>query len=237
MIKRFLVVLLILGLCGCLIPAEAPYPVGTKLPDTPSGSSVVPTKDRTSQPNYPIDTPQDLEETTTPSLLTPIPNTQVADDPNDPVVSPTPYIIKRFELQPGSPKWLTNFIHPEEGCNWMGVGGQIFDVQGTPVANLLVKLSGSLDGENIDMIALTGGALYLGPGGYEFKISDHPIASNEALWISILDQGGNALSDPFTISTYGSCDQNYGVLNFTEKILIVNAFYSYLALAKVDANP
>ena len=43
-----------------------------------------------------------------------------------------------YHLQSVNPVYLQNFVHPEAGCNWMGVGGQVFDKQGDPTQNLVV---------------------------------------------------------------------------------------------------
>jgi hypothetical protein len=38
-----------------------------------------------------------------------------------------------YRLQAGTPRFMANFIQPEAGCNWMGVGGQAFNLGGQPV--------------------------------------------------------------------------------------------------------
>src|SRR5687768_15174933 len=32
----------------------------------------------------------------------------------------------RYIVQSGTPLGITNFLHPEAGCSWLGVGGQAF---------------------------------------------------------------------------------------------------------------
>src|SRR3990172_11681189 len=50
----------------------------------------------------------------------------------------------RFIEQAGSPAWLPNIMHPQSGCNWMGIGGQVFDAQSVPTKNLVVEVGGKL---------------------------------------------------------------------------------------------
>jgi hypothetical protein len=244
MIKRIFLVMFILGFSGCTLPDYVPSttsgsnagtPVFTPdpvltpineatkgLPEEPGGVTEPPPAD-----GYPPNTPQ----------ATIIPDSPLGESTDMPAIKPTPFLYTRYLLQPGSPTWVENFIHPEAGCNWMGVGGQVFDLQGNAVSNLVVKLTGTLNGEPVELIALTGGALNLGPGGYEFKLSDHPFATVETLWVSAFDKDGNAISDPEAISTYDSCEKNFVIINFSEAYLIGNGLKTFLPFAAIDKNP
>lgn len=135
---------------------------------------------------------------------------------------PTPYIELQYRLQPGSPMEMSNFIHQEAGCDWMGVGGQIFDLYGNPVTNLVVNLEGSLDGKKIDLISLTGGTLNLGPGGYEFKLADRPKESDQTLQLTLYDAHGIPLSYPVYFSTSESCEKNFVLVNFMQMWVVIN---------------
>jgi len=220
MIKRILILFLLSGLFGCVLPDYNPSPSNT--PSTTlslPGTKVVETPSTTIAPEV------NTTETSQPSDSS---TSQPSEPTQTPHVRLTPFITYRYALQSGSPKPMVNFAHPEEACNWMGVGGQIFDLSGNPATGLIVKLTGTLNGDAIDLLALSGGALYLGPGGYEFKVSDHPIESSGTLWLSLLDNQGNALSDPMAISTYAGCDQNFLLVNFTQVIIVENGFQLYL---------
>jgi hypothetical protein len=237
MIKRIFLIMCFLGFSGCTLPDYippapsettvgtlifTPGPVLTRLPEGQGEATATLLVD---------------ENTPTPPQLTSIPPTPQDDSTGQPEILPTLYIYTRYLLQPGSPTWIVNFVHPEAGCNWMGVGGQVFDLQANAVPNLVVKLTGTLNGEAVELIALTGGALNLGPGGYEFKLSDHPIASTETLWISVFDKDGNTISDPVAFSTYDSCDQNFVIVNFTEAYLIANGHKTFLPFIILESNP
>jgi hypothetical protein len=122
-----------------------------------------------------------------------------------------------FALQIGSPARIQNYIRVDEACNWMGIGGQVFNLNGEPIIELTVHLVGELDGlEPFDLFALTGSSTELGPGGYLFEIADHPIASQGDVWIQLDDGSGNPLSDVIYLDTSDSCTENLILVNFRQ---------------------
>jgi hypothetical protein len=118
--------------------------------------------------------------------------------------------------QIGSPVAIPNFAHPELGCQWMGVAGQVFDIDDMPMLDLVVEFGGDLANRPIFGLAITGQAEAYGPGGYEYKLTDEPIASSGMVWAQVFDLEGNAISAPTYFSTYDSCDQNLIILNFAQ---------------------
>jgi hypothetical protein len=244
MIKRIFLVMFLLGLSGCTLPDYIPSATSERNAGTPvltPGTVLTQiaeaTKSLPEDPGEVTETPSVNENTQNTPQPTSIPASPQEESTGIPEILPTPYIYTRYLLQSGSPTWVENFIHPEAGCNWMGIGGQIFDLHGNAIPNLLVKLTGTLNSEAVELLALTGGALNLGPGGYEFKLSDHPIASTETLWISVFNKDGNAISDPIAIFTYDSCEQNFMIVNFSEAYLIGNGLKTFLPLVALDKNP
>ena len=124
-----------------------------------------------------------------------------------------------FKLQQGSPIEIANISHPEMGCDWMGVAGQVFDLSGGPVTGLLIRLGGRLPGVDIpkDMLSLTGAALNYGRVGYyEFSLADHPIRSKQALWVQLVNQENIPLSEKIHFDTYESCEKNLIIINFKQ---------------------
>lgn len=122
-----------------------------------------------------------------------------------------------FVLQePGSPVWIPNINHPESGCEWMGVAGQAFELNGAPMKFLAVQLGGVLGGSSLDLLTLTGTATQYGEGGYEFTIADGLIASNESVWVQLLDQAGLPLSDQLYFDTFADCEKNLVLINFQQ---------------------
>jgi hypothetical protein len=203
------------GLCACTSTNGIPDIYGTPLPTT---------RIETSSPNVilPIE-PSARIETLLPTIGIATPTFEEI-----PQALPTPYIALLYRLQPGLPKVIPNFAHPDSGCNWMGVGGQVFDIDGNPVENVIIKLTGTLDNNVIEMIALSGGAIYLGPGGYEFKLADQPVKSRETLWLILFDERGKEISEPITFSTSEMCDQNFLLINFIQMLVVKNGSCFFL---------
>ncbi|MCJ7701929.1 MAG: hypothetical protein MUO62_10120 [Anaerolineales bacterium] len=123
-------------------------------------------------------------------------------------------------LHDGSPQYIpaTSF-HPDLGCNWMGVAGQVIDLNGSPVQGLIVEVGGTLGGERIGnptILQATGLATAYGDAGYEVKLADEPVESNGSLWVQVLDQAGLPLSEKIYFYTFSDCDQNLIVIYFKQ---------------------
>ena len=124
-----------------------------------------------------------------------------------------------FEIQDGSPIAMDSSVfHPELGCDFMGVAGQAFNLDGAPIAGLSVHVSGTLGTENVDKLGLTGAATQYGSGEYyEVQLADQPVASDSTLQVTLLDAAGQVISAPFTFSTTASCEENLIMINFVEQ--------------------
>jgi hypothetical protein len=129
-----------------------------------------------------------------------------------PSATPTP----RFALQPGSPLGIANFVQPEAGCAWMGVGGQALDVTGLPVSSLVVEVGGSLQGVDVIHLALTGSNPTLGPGGFVIQLGTQPVASQESVWLQIKNLAGIAQTEKIYFPTFAECERNFILINFSE---------------------
>jgi hypothetical protein len=135
--------------------------------------------------------------------------------------TPTPTLTRPpqgypYEVLRGSPLATQNIYHPELECAWMGVGGQVFDINNAPVIGLIVHLGGNLPGVALQtpLMSLTGVALNYGPSGYEFQLADQPIASRQSLWIQLLDQQASPVSDKILFDTFADCNRNLILVNF-----------------------
>jgi hypothetical protein len=153
---------------------------------------------------------------------TPQPTEVPTDTPTpEPTETPVPTATETspghpFALQVGSPTLIQNFVNGQ-GCEWMGVFGQIFNIDNQPILELSVRLGGELEGlDPIDMTALSGSAPDLGPGAYLFNIADQPIASEGTLWIQLDDGGGNPLSEKIYLTTSDSCTENLVMVNWRQ---------------------
>ena len=186
-----------------LLPTSTPTLVVVTLPPTWTPTfTVEPTSTFTPEPT------ETLPPTPTPITLTPTGTTT-----GTPPAGGYPY-----EVRPGFPKAITNIYHPELGCNWMGVGGQVVDLKDAPVTGLIVRLGGKLPGVSFeaDTMTLTGIALTYGRAGYEFKLADEPINSRNALWVQLLNQSGVPISASVYFNTYDNCDQNLIIIDFKQ---------------------
>jgi hypothetical protein len=127
--------------------------------------------------------------------------------------TPAPF---NFAIQQGSPVAIPNVFYPDLGCNWMGVGGQVLDMSGGPVVGLTVQLVGTMNGESLDLLTLTGVNQAYGDGGFEFKLADTPVDSIRALYIQLFDQANLPMSDKIFFDTYNDCQRNLIVINIVQ---------------------
>ncbi|MEX1246982.1 MAG: hypothetical protein WEA61_00750 [Anaerolineales bacterium] len=138
----------------------------------------------------------------------------------EPTLTPTPQELgQSFGIQEGSPAALdASVFHPELSCNFMGVAGQVFSLDGLPIADLEVAVSGTLNDEAVNKVGVTGAATQYGAGAYyEIQLSNQPIASAGTLQITVKQADGQPMSDPFTFSTTASCQENLVMINFAEQ--------------------
>lgn len=123
-------------------------------------------------------------------------------------------------LHEGSPQYIpSTSFHPDLGCNWLGVAGQVIDVDGAPVLGLIIEVGGLLDGKRIGnptLLQATGLATAYGDAGFEVKLADEPIASEGTLWIQVLDQAGLPLSAKISFDTFQDCERNLIVIYFKQ---------------------
>lgn len=122
----------------------------------------------------------------------------------------------RFGVLPGTPLGMVNIARLEEGCNWMGIGGQALDQSGMPENNLVAEVGGFLDEIQILELALTGSETVFGPGGYLIKLADRPISSDGSIWIQLFNLSGIPQTKKYFLTTYPDCERNLILINFSE---------------------
>ena len=218
------IILLILNLCVLVIvltifanPSSAwnPFPPPTlvPLPEMPTATSTLRIQ---------------LEPSWTPTIGVPT-ETATPRPTNTPLVTATPFELLpsstptvgatvtpggyAFEPLDGSPSAIpgTSF-HPELGCDWIGVAGQVLGMNDEPVRFIIVHLGGTLEGQTVDSLIATGMATAYGPAGYEFIIANRLVATNDSLWIQLEDVQGLPLSDKIYFDTFDNCDQNLVII-------------------------
>ncbi len=217
---RLLVLILILGVgctgCGGFsflsdepvedatdtpMPATEIIDLDPPTPEPTRTAILLPTVKPTFTPTAPIPTAtQDQAET---------PASETAADSTTDLVS-----NHRYGIQPGSPLIIQSWSHD---CNWMGIGGQVFNDAGEPVAGIVVEVGGSIGGQPLLGLAVTGIDSGYGPGGYEIQLADQPIQTDLEAWIQLNDTVGIPISPKVYLQTFDNCLQNLVLLNFLEE--------------------
>mgnify|MGYP000452447408 CR=1 FL=1 len=155
--------------------------------------------------------------TATPTRLSSTATSTPSTTPGVPTATATPSRTPssaRYQLQPGSPTYRSNLYHPELGCRWMGVAGQVFGKDGVPVKKLVVEVGGILNGRQISVLGLSGVTTAYGPGGFEMTIDNRTVNSRRTLWVMLYDLEGRVLSDQVYFDTYEDCGRNLILINF-----------------------
>ncbi|HUS94542.1 MAG TPA: hypothetical protein VMZ24_05125 [Patescibacteria group bacterium] len=195
----------------------------TPLPsDTPAVISLPPTNTPvpvgdTATP-VPINT---LLPTLTPSasatLPPPTPTKTATPTPTDtPTPGPTPTATSTrsafvFTKDDVSPQYLQNFANAA-GCNWMGIGGTVLDLNGNPVPTGEYQVH--VWDSGIDVRAPVGGAPAYGPSGYEQFLFDAPRIQDNNVQLETVN--GTAVSQVYRIQTRASCNQNLISFGFVQ---------------------
>lgn len=134
-----------------------------------------------------------------------------------PTVTPSP----TFEVMPyiliGEQETLSSaLIRPGLGCDWLIIAGQVWNLQDAPVKGMNLHLFGELDGYSIESFALSGSASDYGESGYEFTLENLRVASEESLYIQLVDVNGVPFSHPYSIQTFEDCQKNLILINFKQ---------------------
>jgi hypothetical protein len=127
--------------------------------------------------------------------------TQTGTPTNTPTPSRYPYTV-----QPGYPIYSA---YPG-GCNWMGFAGEVFDLEGKPVIDLIVHIGGA------DHLVLSGSSQEFGIKGWVDKVADRPASSRGFYSVQLQDAVGNPLSDAISLETFNDCRRNLITLNFVQ---------------------
>lgn len=195
-----------------LNPFQPPkLPALASLPDESSSTNEV-SATRSPPTETPILLPTQLP-TPEPVVISP---TTVVFSTEMPIERPQTEILYEFEVIGGSLALPASEYDPARGCDWMGVAGQVFDIQGAPVKGIRLALRVELAERSVDLVAISGTSLLYGEAGYEFNLADRPIASTGHATIQLVDQAGLPLSDVFYFDTYEDCDQNLILIDFYE---------------------
>ena len=155
------------------------------------------------------------EITATPSYT---PNATATEKP---AATFTPTAVP-YSLQLMNPFYLKNFTHGDLGCAWLGVAGQIFNLEGQVQKDILIRAGGEINGspviEEMAMpLAEPDIDLAYGPGGFELTLADSLADTETEVWIQLFSLDGDTLSDKIYLTTYDDCQKNLILLNFVEE--------------------
>ncbi len=184
---------------------KSPTPTITPIKLEPTWTETptqVPSATRTRAPTW----------TLLPGMITPT----ITNTPEDtPIPSETP--IEALATADVTYKASTD-VHPDSDCKWLGVAGQVLDVNKKPLIYQTIQVIGTLDGKSVQFTTLSGTtpkALY-GEAGFEVVLSDHPIASTQSLWIQLFDNTSQPLTDKVYFDTFTDCAKNLVFIVFTK---------------------
>ena len=147
------------------------------------------------------------EATLTPSISpTPLP-TETPTGPT-PTLAPTlnPYL---YELRQNQVIFTQNFANTA-GCSWQGLGGQVFNTEGTPLNGLKVHVFGT----NFDRTVDSGSNSLYGPGGWEVPV-DNKI-SGQTYFVELMSPGATVVSARIQVTFPSDCARNVALVNFIQ---------------------
>ncbi len=148
---------------------------------------------------------------------TPLPNmvtptiTETPTDTLEPSITPTPGLAIANISYMAS----TQFF-PDSSCQWLGVGGQVFDAKGKPLSNQTIQLGGTLGEKTVTDLTVSGltPKELFGDAGFDFILGNAPIASTQTLWVQLFDNTGKQLTEKIYFDTFTECDKNLVLVNF-----------------------
>lgn len=108
----------------------------------------------------------------------------------------------------------STIIHPEDGCNWQGIGGTVVDANNTDMLRITIRLVGSYNGKSKNELTVSSIAPAYGKSGYEFKLGTVPLNSKGDLTLQLLDQAGLPLSNTIKIDMSKDCSENLALVRF-----------------------
>jgi hypothetical protein len=142
-----------------------------------------------------------------------------------------------FIVQEGNPAYMANFANPDEGCDWMGIAGQVFDEDGDEIPDLVLVAGNALDENGTELSSLTGTAQAYGPGGYEIKLSDTALDTSQVFWVEVRNAEGLALSERVFFDTFAVCEKNLILVNFIQQSEEAKAQPASEATPTLEAYP
>ena len=209
-----------------LRPTNAPTSIPTETPEnTPTNTralelppTLTPANEAEVATRAPVNTVRpSLTPSQTPTLPPPTPTRTPTPTPtHTPTPGPSPTATSTRSAFPFtkdlvSPQYLQNFAN-SAGCNWLGLAGEVFDLDGNPVPQGAYRVHVWESG--VDARVTVGDAPAYGPSGYEQFLFDAPRVQEHNVQLETAN--GTAVSQVFRIQTRASCNQNLIYFVFTQ---------------------
>lgn len=192
------------------IPTEIPEDTPTKIPAVELPPTLTPVVEADVATRAPVNTVRpSLTPSQTPTLPPPTPTKTPTPTPtHTPTPGPSPTATSTRSAFPFtkdlvSPQYLQNFAN-SAGCNWLGLAGEVFDLDGNPVAQGGYRVHVWESG--VDARVTVGDSPAYGPSGYEQFLFDAPRVQEHNVQLETAN--GTAVSQVFRIQTRASCNQN-----------------------------
>lgn len=185
---------------GGLAPTWTPSRPEQTLPPTATN-----TRRATLQPSI---TPTFPPPTNTPT------NTPTPTPTETPGPSPTATNTRSaflFTKSDSSPMYLQNFAN-NAGCNWMGIAGEVLDVNQNPVPSGQYRVH--VWGSGVDERVPVGGAPAYSPSGYEQFLFNAPVIRDYN--VQLETGNGTAVSQVYSVQSRASCNQNLLRFDFVQ---------------------
>lgn len=177
-------------------------------PTVPPTSTITPTF--TPSPTRPVPMTNTPSQTLTPTS-TEMPTgtleptaTETPEASATPTLSPFDYV-----LQNDAVTYTSNFANSAE-CDWAGLAGQVFDIDGKPELGLRIRVTGG----GVDEIIISGSNTAYGASGWERMVDNEP--NEGTFYVQLQDAVGNFLSDVIIVQMIPTCSNNLALVNFVQ---------------------
>jgi hypothetical protein len=205
-----LTVLIAVFYCMILVGAVDPFPpkaTSTVMPTwTPR-----PTNTPTPEPSATYTPTASPSPASTPS---PEPTLMGDDDDQEPtaeVFDSSPEIFP-FTIQGEAPSYTMQTIYPAAGCDWQGVAGHVFGMEGEHLTqNLIVHVWGTAFNDFVSV----GSNLNYGESGWEQQLSTE-LSAGEYMVQLLHESDQRQLSDVVRIQFTGECESNLAIVDFQQ---------------------
>jgi cytoskeletal protein RodZ len=193
-------------------PSATPLPLqATWTPETPEATATI-RPSNTPQSTYTV-TPVPTFPTRTPTAtITPTPSDTPTITPPGPTATASPTRSQYpFTKSDTSPFYLQNFAN-NAGCGWMGVAGEVLDLNRNPVEVGSYRVH--VWGNGIDERVVAGSAPDYSPSGWEQFLFDSPVIRDYN--VQLESANGTAVSQAYRIQTRSNCNQNLVRVDFVQ---------------------